>query len=103
MKQYENNLPSMALRVAMLKNNIPENYFKRLHSPAPLYKNVLAMIKANYPALIKTKSAKINKLLRIVKGFTKGILAKRHSKNMCFTVCLPLHGYLEFAGFVPGN
>ena len=95
----ENNLPSMALRVAMLKNNIPEKYFKQLNSPAPLYKNVLAMIKANYPALVKTKAAKINKLLRVVKGFRKGILADRVPEKMCFAVCLPLHSYLEFAGY----
>ena len=51
MKQSENNFPCITLRIAMIKKKIDKEYFDRLNSPAPLYKNVKEMIKANYPNL----------------------------------------------------
>lgn len=55
MKQDENNLPSIRLRIALSKHNVTRTYLDSLHSPAPLYKTVKAMIKANFPELLKTK------------------------------------------------
>lgn len=37
-------------------------------------------------------------LIKIASGFTKGLLNKRESKNMCFAVSLPLQGYLSICG-----
>jgi|SRR6185312_1208926 len=53
MKQDENRLPSIALRISLSVNKITRNYLDSLHSPAPLYKNVEEMIKANYPEIIR--------------------------------------------------
>lgn len=55
MKQDENRFPSIMLRISLSKNNITREYLDSLHSPSPLYKNVAAMIKANYPKLIIKK------------------------------------------------
>ena len=53
MKQDENRFPSIMLRILLSKHNITRKYLDSLHSPAKLYKNVKAMIKANYPKLLK--------------------------------------------------
>lgn len=55
MKQEETRLPSIALRISLSKNEVTREYLEGLHSPAPLYKNVVEMIKANYPELLKNK------------------------------------------------
>ena len=55
MKQDENRLPSIMLRVALSANKITREYMDSLHSPAPLFKDVKTMIKANFPELLKTK------------------------------------------------
>lgn len=53
MKQDENNFPSIMLRISLSKHNVTREYLDQLHSPFPLYKNVRAMIKANFPQLLK--------------------------------------------------
>ena len=55
MKQDERNLPSIKLRIALSRHKVTREYLDSLHSPAPLYKNVAAMIKANFPELLKKK------------------------------------------------
>lgn len=55
MKQDENNLRSIMLRISLSKHKVTREYLDSLHSPAPLYKNVKAMIKANFPSVLKTK------------------------------------------------
>jgi hypothetical protein len=58
MKQKENGCPSIALRISLIKAENIGPYLDSLSSPAPLYKNVRAMIKANYPSIVK-KSLKL--------------------------------------------
>jgi hypothetical protein len=55
MKQNENNFPSIALRIALIVNKVSREYLDSLHTPAPLYKDVKTMVKANFPQLIKRK------------------------------------------------
>lgn len=55
MKQDENNFPSIALRISLSNHKVTRTYLDSLHSPAPLYKDVKEMIKANYPKLLKSK------------------------------------------------
>lgn len=55
MKQDENRLPSIALRMALTKYNVTRLYMDSLSSPFPLYKNVKEMIKANFPSILKRK------------------------------------------------
>jgi len=61
MKQDENNFPSITLRIALSQHKVTREYLDSLHSPANLYKNVKAMIAANYPNLIKSFSKTLNK------------------------------------------
>lgn len=51
MKQKENGCPSISLRLALIKAGNIGDYLKKLSSPAPLYRNVKAMIRANYPSI----------------------------------------------------
>jgi hypothetical protein len=37
-------------------------------------------------------------IIKIVKEFTKGVLGKRGTTDMCYAVCLPLQAYLAFGG-----
>lgn len=53
MKQDENRLPSIMLRIALSTHNITREYMDSLKSPAPLFKNVREMIKANFPEILK--------------------------------------------------
>jgi hypothetical protein len=53
MKQKENGCPSIVLRMALIKAGDIGKYLDSLSSPAPLYRNVRAMIMANYPKLLK--------------------------------------------------
>lgn len=53
MKQDENNFPSISLRISLIQHSVSREYLDSLHSPAPLYKDVKSMIKANFPQLIK--------------------------------------------------
>ncbi len=55
MKQDEQSFPSIMLRIALVKHDIGRTYLDSLHSPAKLYKDVKAMIKANFPKLLKSK------------------------------------------------
>lgn len=83
-KQYEANFPSIALRLAFSKHNVPKAYFDSLSSPAPLYKDVAAMIKANFPGLLKNNT-KTKTILRITTQFRKGLLGKENNpKKKCF-------------------
>lgn len=59
MKQAENNLPSIMLRISLSKHNVDSTYLDSLYSPAPLYKDVKAMIKANFPQLLRKKSTSL--------------------------------------------
>lgn len=52
MDQYRRNLPNMVLRMALIKNKPPLNYFEKLRSPVKLYANITEMVNANYPELI---------------------------------------------------
>lgn len=56
MKQDENRLPSIMLRISLSKHNVTREYLDSLHSPAPLFKDVKTMIKANFPELLKLKN-----------------------------------------------
>ncbi len=56
MKQQENGCPSIALRLALIKAGNLREYFEKLSSPSPLYRNVKAMIRANYPRIIKNQN-----------------------------------------------
>lgn len=55
MDQDKRNLPSIMLRISLSKHNVTREYLDRLKSPAKLYKNAIAMIKANFPHLLKDK------------------------------------------------
>jgi hypothetical protein len=54
-KQYENNFPSIALRLSLSRNNITREYLNSLHSPSPLYKNLETMIKKKFSFTFKKK------------------------------------------------
>jgi hypothetical protein len=51
MKQLENGCPSIQLRLSIIQNKVGKEYFDKLNSPAPLYKTVKQMIRANYPSI----------------------------------------------------
>ena len=55
MKQDENRLPSISLRISLSKHGITRDYIDKLHSPVPLYKSVRQMIKANFPTLLNKR------------------------------------------------
>lgn len=56
MKQLENGCPNLTLRMAIISKGVTAEYFDKLNSPSPLYKNVRAMIRANYPSIVKPKT-----------------------------------------------
>lgn len=58
MDQERRGFPSIMLRIKMSQENVTREYLDSLHSPAPLYKNVRAMVKANFPALLRTGKKK---------------------------------------------
>ena len=37
-------------------------------------------------------------IIRVAKGFTKGLLGKKSTVDMCYVVCSPLVGYLSMLG-----
>lgn len=55
MKQDENNFPSIMLRIALSKHKVTREYLDALKSPAPLYKTVKQMIRANFPSILRNK------------------------------------------------
>ncbi len=55
MKQDENRFPSIMLRISLSKHNVTREYLDSLYCPAPLYKDVKAMVRANYPELLRNK------------------------------------------------
>jgi len=58
MKQMENGCPSIMLRLAMIKQKPTQEYLDSLHSPAPLFKSVKAMIRSNFKTLLNKQSGK---------------------------------------------
>lgn len=50
--QDQRNLPSIALRLDLSRNNVTRAYLDSLKSVKPLYKSIEEMIKANYPELL---------------------------------------------------
>lgn len=52
MNQVERDLPSIALRVALSRQEISREYLDGLSSPAPLYASVDEMIAANFPEIL---------------------------------------------------
>jgi hypothetical protein len=57
MKQDEQNFPSIMLRISLSKNNVTREYLDSLNCNAPLYKDVRAMIKANFPNVLRKLSS----------------------------------------------
>jgi hypothetical protein len=53
MDQDRRGLPSIALRLSLLKHNITRTYMDALRSPFPLYESVQEMCIANYPDTFK--------------------------------------------------
>lgn len=53
MKQDENRMPSIALRMKLLSHKVDVSYFDSLHCKSPLYGSVKEMIQANYPEIIQ--------------------------------------------------
>lgn len=51
MNQDKRNLPSIALRISLSKNNITVEYLDSLKSDSEMYGSVKEMILANYPEL----------------------------------------------------
>jgi hypothetical protein len=47
------------LRVIIISKKVGKEYFDKLNSPAPLYKNVRSMIRANYPTILKKTKMKL--------------------------------------------
>ena len=42
---------------------------------------------------------KDNELLKMARGFRKGVLNKSRSNNWCYAISAPLVSYLEFCGY----
>jgi hypothetical protein len=51
--QRDRNLPSIALRISLMKNNVTPEYLESLKSTKPMFKTVQAMVRANFPQLLK--------------------------------------------------
>lgn len=51
-KQLETGIPNLNLRMDLMKNKVPKEYFDSLQSPCDLYGSVEEMIEANYPELL---------------------------------------------------
>ncbi len=49
MGQDKRNFPNINLRLMLVKQGIGRKYLDKLKSPAPLYKSIEEMVKANYP------------------------------------------------------
>lgn len=56
MKQLEAGCPSLMLRLAMIKKDPGKEYIDSLNSPAPLFKSVKAMIRANFKSLLNKRN-----------------------------------------------
>lgn len=51
MMQDKNRLPSISLRMKLMKENIGESYLDSLHSKSEMYETTADMVLANYPEL----------------------------------------------------
>lgn len=56
MDQYKRGLPSIMLRLSLLKNKVNIEYSNSLNCDADMYKSIRDMIRANYPQLLKNRS-----------------------------------------------
>jgi hypothetical protein len=57
-KQRDEGMPCISLRLKLIKERPPSGYIDSLSSPAPLYKTIREMVKANYPKLLKLYARK---------------------------------------------
>lgn len=55
MDQDKNNIPSIDLRIKLIKEGITIKYLDKLKSPVKMYDNIRQMVKANFPELLKNK------------------------------------------------
>jgi hypothetical protein len=53
MQQVKDYLPSIALRLTLLKHNITEEFLQSLSCKSPVYASVIEMCRANYPEHFK--------------------------------------------------
>lgn len=51
--QVARDFPSIALRVSLRIHNVSREYLDKLKSPVALYASVRAMVRANYPEILK--------------------------------------------------
>ncbi len=51
--QDKRNHPSIMLRMALMKNNITRKYLDSLKSEFKMFRSVKAMVRANFPTLLK--------------------------------------------------
>lgn len=57
MDQERRDHPSIMLRIEFSRRDVTREYLDRLRSPSPLYASPRAMIRANFPELLKRKRA----------------------------------------------
>lgn len=55
MNQDERDFPSIALRVSLSEHGISREFLDKLNSPAPRFASIRAMIRANFPAILRGK------------------------------------------------
>jgi hypothetical protein len=55
MNQDARDFPSIRLRVDLMRRGVGREYLDRLRSPAPLYASIRAMVRANFPSLLRRK------------------------------------------------
>lgn len=56
--QERRDFPSIMLRIKMSIERVSREYLDSLHSPAPLYRSVNAMVRANFPQLLRKAKLK---------------------------------------------
>ena len=84
MKQKENGCPSISLRISLIKAGDIGSYLDSLSSPSPLYKNVKAMIRANYPSVVKKLNVEQNVHGSVATGLNQGTNADNQIKQNPF-------------------
>lgn len=53
MMQDENNIPSIALRISLSRNEVTRAFLDMLNSPSKMFKSIIQMSRANYPEKFK--------------------------------------------------
>lgn len=56
MDQDRRDFPCIALRISFSNHDVTREYLDRLSSPAPLFPSIRAMIRANFPAILRRKA-----------------------------------------------